>query len=63
MNTQRTAVACSSGTMDIRRETDGRVRVRFIDWTGKTIDLLLTAGEVDQAITGLAIAIAERVPA
>jgi hypothetical protein len=63
MNTDRTAVACSSGTFDIRREMfDGRVRVRLIQWDGSSTQVLLTEDEVDQVLVALATVVSSPAP-
>jgi hypothetical protein len=57
MSTERFALACSSGTIDLRAERDGRVRLQITDWFSATSFALLDSKEVSLLI-GYAAALA-----
>lgn len=46
MSDDRYALACSSGTLDMRCERDGRVRLQVTDWFSNTAFALLSDVEL-----------------
>lgn len=62
MSSFRAAIACQVGVVEVRNEKDGRTRLGVSHPHGMSAFAFLTDAEIDQLVTSLNAAIAQRDP-